>query len=255
MSSLKTTAIIIVHGAYFLPSAWDAFNDQLSQRGFTVLYPRLPTCSDLRPPRALLADDVAAVRAAATELIAANHKILILAHSYGGIVASEAITPDLYIGASKTLSKGISSIIYISPWLVPPGSSVPSVIEKYGFQCQVDLGVNEDGTVFAKNAPDSFYNDIPAEKAESLAKDNVTHNYGAAMGEMTHAPWKDIPCMYVHCLKDLAIMMGLQKSMVKDVLESGGQLVTKEMDSGHCPFLSRANELIDLVVSVAEDSP
>ncbi|KAH8433713.1 uncharacterized protein LDX57_011347 [Aspergillus melleus] len=115
MSTPKTTAII-VHGAYFLPSASDAFNDQLSQP-----------------------------------------------HSYGGIVASEATSPDLYSDASKTSSKGISSIIYIPAWLVPPGSSVPFVIEKYGFKCQVDLGVNEDGTVFAKNAPHSFYNDIHAE--------------------------------------------------------------------------------------------
>ncbi|KAI9044543.1 uncharacterized protein KD926_000454 [Aspergillus affinis] len=219
-----------------------------------VRCPRLPTCGDHRPPRALLAGDVAAVRAAAKELIAANHTVLVIAHSYGGIVASETITPDLYINSSKNNSAGISSIIYLSAWLVPPGSTVPSVIEKYGFQCKVNLGINDDGTVLAKNAPDSFYNDIDAEKARSLAKDKVTHNYGAATGAMTHAPWKDIPCMYVHCLKDLAIMMGLQKSMVKDALEGGGRLVTKDMHPGHCPFLSQADELIGLVVSVAEST-
>ncbi|PLB44793.1 alpha/beta-hydrolase [Aspergillus steynii IBT 23096] len=253
MPSLKPNAVLIVHGAYFLPPAWDAFSHSLSQRGFTVRCPRLPTCGDTRPPQALLADDVAAVRSAAEELMADDHTILVLSHSYGGIVASEAITPDLYIN-TKEKPKGVSHIVYLSAWLIQPGSTLSSVIEKYGLQCQVDLGNNNDGTVFAKNAPDSFYNDIEREKAECLARDNVTHNLAAAMGVMTHAPWKDIPCLYVHCAKDLAIRIGLQEGMVKDAMENGARLATTTIQAGHCPFLSRPEELIQIIESVVESN-
>jgi alpha-beta hydrolase superfamily lysophospholipase len=88
-------AILIVHGAYFLPETWQPFMDRLKASGFEVRCPRLPTCGDKRPPTATLADDVAAVQTAGRELQSAGHPIIVLAHSFGGLVATEAITKDL----------------------------------------------------------------------------------------------------------------------------------------------------------------
>jgi pimeloyl-ACP methyl ester carboxylesterase len=251
MPDTKPTAILIVHGGYFLPSAWAPFMEELTKAGFTVRCPRLPTCGDERPPKALLEHDVAAVHVAAKELIDAGHTILVLAHSYGGVVASEAIRPDLY--ASPSSSGGVVSLIYLSAWLVQPGSGVTDVIEKYGFQCEVDLGSNNDGTVFAKNAAASFYNDIEPTRAEELARSNVTHNWAAAEGSGTSAPWKDLPTTYIHCTRDLALMLPLQQSMVRDAVIAAGsaKLETVSIDSGHCPFLSKPTELVQIVREIA----
>ena len=70
--------------------------NDLSAAGFIPSCPRLPTCGDARPPKATVQDDVTVVRNAAMELLKAGHPIIVLAHSYGGIVASEAICEDLY---------------------------------------------------------------------------------------------------------------------------------------------------------------
>ncbi|KAJ5728495.1 hypothetical protein N7493_004825 [Penicillium malachiteum] len=155
--------ILIIHGAYFLPAAYETFSNRLIEAGLTVRCPRLPSCGDIIPPTALLEHDINAVQEAAKELVATNHNIIVLAHSYGGIVASEAITSDLYSG-------------------------LDDVIAKHGMQSKVDLGTHDDGVMFPKNGADSFFNDLDRAEAEELAKGNVTHNWMAATGKMTHAP-------------------------------------------------------------------
>ena len=246
MPTQKPTAILIVHGAFFLPSSWQPLINDFTNSQYTVRCPRLPSCGDERPPKATRNDDVAAVRTAAKELIDAGHNILVLAHSYGGMVACDAITEDLYASANRN---GIISLVFLSAWLIQPGNKFEDVIEKYGHQSEVDLGSNEDGTFFAKNAPASFYNDIDPLEVQELAKANVTHNLFAASGAITCAPWKDLSTMYVFCTQDLAIMLPLQRSMVQDAVDAGGKggFVTEEIDSGHCPFLSKPEEVIRVV--------
>ncbi|KAJ5994731.1 alpha/beta-hydrolase [Penicillium waksmanii] len=243
MVNHKPTAVLIIHGGYFLPAAWDVFGDQLRQAGFIVKCPRLPSCGDKRPPTATMNDDIIAVREAVQELINTNNSILVLAHSYGGMVASEAIGPDLYANNGK----GTVGLIFLSAWLVQPGDTLSDVIGKYGFQCKVDLSDNGDGTFFAKNAPESFYNDIESTEAKDLATKNVTHNLFAASGKISGAPWKDLPTTYIHCAQDMAIMLPLQQSMVQDAVNMGGKLVTKTIESGHCPFLSQPEALLRIV--------
>lgn len=250
MANQNPIAVLIVHGAYFLPSAWEKFCHRLTQAGFIVRCPRLPTCGDKRPPTALLEQDVMAVRAAAEELINSGHKIIVLAHSYGGIVASEAITQDFY---ARNSGKGVAYLIYLTAWLVQPGSSLADVITKYGFQCKVDLETNEDGTLVAKNAVESFYNDIDIGRAKELASSNVTHNWLAASGQVNDAPWKDLPTTYIYCTQDLAIMLPLQESMVRDALNAKGasRVVTETIEASHCPFLSKPEEVIQIVHQAA----
>jgi hypothetical protein len=127
----------------------------------------------VRPPKATLENDVTAVRHVAKQLVDAGHSIVLLAHSYGGIVASEAIREDLY--AKQPSGPGVVHLIYLSAWLLLPGYSLSDMFEKYGCQPQADTSINEDGTVSIKNAPDCFYNDIEPSLVQELAKKNVTH--------------------------------------------------------------------------------
>jgi pimeloyl-ACP methyl ester carboxylesterase len=254
MSSQNPTAILIIHGAFFLPSSWQPLINTLAQsQQYTIRCPHLPSCGDERPPKATRDDDIAAVRTAAKELIDMGHNILVLAHSYGGIVACEAITKDLYAHVN---GNGIVSLLLLSAWLIQPGHTFEDVITKYGLPGEVDVGNNGDGTVFAKNAPASFYNDIddPVVAGE-LAEENVTHNWVAGPGKINGAPWMDLPTMYVFCRRDLAILLPLQRCMVRDAVDAGGRarFVTEEIDSGHCPFLSMPGEMVRVVNKAVEE--
>ncbi|CEL08550.1 hypothetical protein ASPCAL11699 [Aspergillus calidoustus] len=249
--SYPSCAIFIVHGAYFQPPAWSSFITRLEESSFTVKCPALSSCgtNPAHHPTGTLENDIHAVRTAAQKLIDAGHKIIVLAHSYGGIVASEVITPDLY-GTSNPTGTGVTSLILLSAFLIHPENSWPGLFEKYGFQCEADLGHHEDGTVCVKNAVESLYNDIDTGRAKQLAAQNVRHNIAAAAGNITSAPWKDLATVYVHLSHDLAIKLPLQKSMVDDAVSAGGRVRTERLDAGHCAFLSCPDELVGIVLRV-----
>jgi hypothetical protein len=108
----------------------------------------------------------------------------VLAHSYGGIVASEAITPEFYGPVKKSESgdsgdggSGVVHMTYLSARLVLKGQSVDDIIQKYGFQSHADVGFSENGTAYVRKSPDSFFNDVePRSHAEEIAKADVAHH-------------------------------------------------------------------------------
>jgi pimeloyl-ACP methyl ester carboxylesterase len=249
-------AILIVHGAYFLPETWQPFMDRLKASGFEVRCPRLPTCGDKRPPTATLADDVAAVQTAGRELQSAGHPIIVLAHSFGGLVATEAITKDLRAPEPRNRSTpGVIRMIYMCAFAPLPGQSIGDIFSKHGFLCDVKLEVNEDGTAFAQNPAEAWYNDIPESERAAYVEKNVSHNFGLiGDSKVSEVPWKDVKSTYVYCDRDLAIHKPLQENMVKDAINDGGRWETTTLGLGHCSFLSAPEQVIDVVKKVWEAS-
>ena len=82
-------AILLFHGGYQFPDIWCSFISTTQNVGFQARCHRQPTRGDTRPPEALLEDDFITVRAAATELASFGYHTIVLAHCYGGRVASE----------------------------------------------------------------------------------------------------------------------------------------------------------------------
>lgn len=121
----------------------------------------------------------------------------------------------------------------------------------------VQLSDNADGVVYAQNAVEVFYNDLPSQEAEELARANVTHNLSAVVAHtMRNAPWMDLPTVYVQCVQDRALVFELQKILVDEAV-AAAKVADKEviervtLDSGHCPFLSQPNKVLDIIKRVA----
>ena len=240
-------AVLLVHGGFHLPETYAPFLNDLSKAGFVVRCPHLPTNGDVRPPKATFEDDVKTVRAVTSDLAIAGHRIIILAHSYGGLVASDAVTEELY---AKQGSAGVIQMIYLSAWLIQPRTSLTQLFEKYGFQSKLELGFDEDGMALPKNGPEALYHDIERGRAEELSEKLVTHNFWVLSTTMTNTPWMDVPTLYVYCAKDVGISLDLQKIMVKDAVESGAmELSVRTLESSHSPFWS----MPDAVVGVLGD--
>ena len=260
-SAIPKPAILFVHGGYFFNTSFHPFKKQLQKAGFMTRCPQLPSCGDKAPAaeKAGQPRDIAVVHAAAQELKAAGHSIIILAHSYGGIVVCGAITKDLYTpvdGNGRRSGPGVVHLVFLSCWIPQPGNSLEDVIKKYSFQCEVKLATNEDGTVYGTNVAESFYNDIfevDPGRARALAADNTTHNWIANTVAVHGSPWKMVPSTYVHCKRDLAIMLPLQKNMVRDVVETGGKMNVLELDTGHCPFFSKPEEVVGILEKIGQN--
>ena len=247
-STTHKPAFLLVHAGFHLPATYAPFLDLVSKAGFVVRCPHLTTNGDAIPPKATLQDDVTTVQAVLTELAGDGYQIIVLAHSYGGLVASEAITADLYAEHEKA---GVVRLIYLSAWMIQPDTTLVQTLDKHGFPTKIELDMNEHGMAFPKNPLEAFYHDVDEERAESLAKKLVTHNFNEISKTIHHAPWKDLPTFFVYCTEDLALGLELQKTMVRDAVESGAvEFHVRELESSHSPFWSMPAAVVAIVEEV-----
>ena len=183
----------------------------------------------------------------------AGHAITVLAHSYGGLVVCAALVGELFAvgdaGGTGT-GPGVVHIVFLSCWLARPGESFQNIVARHRLLSKATLAFNDYGTAYGINTAEVFYNDIfeeDPERARALAAENTTHNWGVAGTPVEGAPWREVPCTYVHCLRDLTIELPLQRAMVEDIRLAGGRLAVVEIDAGHCPFFSRPLELVEVI--------
>ena len=79
-------------------------------------------------------DDVKAVRKKAIELAAAERSIIVLAHSYGGIVAADAIDGELCAHIRPPGTGGITKLVLLNAWLPLKGNSLRDCVELHGYK-------------------------------------------------------------------------------------------------------------------------
>ena len=248
-------AIVIVHGACFFAETLRPFRARLAEAGFETSCPQLPSCGDTRPKheKASFTEDATAVYTAAKELILKGSKVIILAHSYGGIVACNAITKDIYASSSPEDTTRVCHMIFLTAFIPLPGYGIADLQKKYGHQSEAQVSFDDDGTIRFMNASRVFYNNLEdAEQVRALSEKATTQNQIAAAGTVNADPaWKSVPSTYIYCLRDLDIFLFMQKSMVKDALDAGGMIQTVEVDAGHCSFFSKPDELIRIINGIS----
>src|SRR3989454_2697999 len=171
-SIIKT--IVLVHGGFVDGSGWEEVYKILKGRGYTVSIVQNPTVS--------LADDVAV-----TKRVLATHSgpVILVGHSYGGAVITEAgndprVAGLVYITAfAPDKGESVSSLIKDPP----PGAPVPPILPP------------QDGYLFLDKAKfrASFAADVDADKAAFMADSQVPWGVEALSGTISQASWKTKP--------------------------------------------------------------
>lgn len=251
----RLPAIVLVHGGFSHPGVYSSFLSALSQAGFIARCPHLPTSFDEHSPKGCLEDDIAAVRKAIIELAQDGHTIIVLAHSWGGFIASEAISPNMYFPAASTSKSegGIVHLIYLSAWMLEPGTSVMDQFAKSSVPHKMLIEFDEDGTARVSNVAECWYNDIdsPGERQRQAAK-HVRHNLVEARRKATTTPWKDVPTTFVYCERDMALALVAQAEMVDATMKvvPAKRFTEMRLDCGHFPFCSMPDEVVRVVQDV-----
>ncbi|KAL4963043.1 alpha/beta hydrolase [Aspergillus stella-maris] len=153
--------VILVHGAWHTPANYASFIAALRTQGFPVHCPLLPSCTESLQPKASLEDDIAAVRELASSLIATGQRILMIMHSYGGAVGSEAVqglaapsptstSPGGPGGNGSGAAGGVIHLLYLCAYILPPAVSVWDIVVEAGFDRIFDQYVEtaDDGSIF-----------------------------------------------------------------------------------------------------------
>ena len=230
MSGIATAAavsIVLVHGGFVDGSGWEDVYKRLKRDGYRVSIVQHPTVS--------LAGDVAATNRV---IDAQNGPVILVGHSYGGVVITEAgnnpkVAALVYIAAFAP-DRGESVATLIKDPV--PGTPVPPILPpKDGFLAL-------DKTKFAA----SFAADVDKDKAEFLADSQVPWGVDALNGAIGEPAWKTKPSWYLVATDDRMIPPSAQRLMSKRV---GASVV--EVAGSHAVYASQPDAVAGLIRSAA----
>jgi len=220
--------IVLVHGGFVDGSGWEGVYKTLKRDGYTVAIVQNPTIS--------LADDVAV-----TKRTIANQDgpVILVGHSYGGAVITEAGTDPkvaglVYVAAfAPDKGESVSSLIK-NP---PPGAPVPPILPP------------QDGYLFLDWAkfPASFAADVEPETAAFMADSQVPWGLEALSGAISEPAWKTKPSWYLVSTDDKMIPPDAQRAMSK---RAGATVV--EVKGSHAVYVSQPQAVAALIESAAQ---
>lgn len=250
--------IVLVHGAWHKPLHYQEYVDSLCKRGFTVHCPYLPSSNGTSPPNASFADDVACVRSVIKSLVEEGQRILLIMHSYGGAVGTDAVD-DLTITERKNsnLPGGVIHLLYLCAYLLRPNDSIQGIMESVNVahlwpQLMDDAA---DETTFPKDPALWFYGGVEKDFVEKeLVPNLVRLPLSIIHAKTSGEAWKKVPVTYVLTEQDYAVPKIFQDLMLQRAREEGADLVTVEYDTSHSPFLTVTEEMVRVALGAVDDS-
>lgn len=213
----RVNNVVLVHGGFVDGGGWEPVYKLLKAKGYNVSIVQNPTTS--------LAADVAATKAV---LAAQDGPVVLVGHSYGGVVVTEAgndpkVSRLVYITAfAPDKGESVQKLI-ANP---APGAPVPPILPP------VNGFLMLDKVKFAA----SFAGDVKPERASFLANAQVPWGVEALAGEVTEASWRSKPSWYLVATDDKMIPPDAQRGMSKragaTVVESHGSHAIYESKPG-----------------------
>lgn len=231
--------LVLVHGAWHCSKHFEPLTKVLNAHGYKTICVDCPSTNDTQT-RATLQDDCEAVRSAILrELKTAD--VLVVAHSYGGLPASDA-TQGLSQAARSASGHATSvvGIAYICAAVLPAGISFLTALGGSPAPLH-DLSADDGFVRVADPGPEHyFYNDLPKDEARHWAS-MLRPQYWAATrdGIVQFEACTEIPVHYLLCSKDQALSVEIQSTLVLQAEKRSRKAFrTEELDSSHSPFLS-----------------
>ena len=221
-------AIVLVHGGFVDGSGWEDVYRILKKDGYDVSIVQNPTTS--------LTDDVAATKRVVAEQ---TGPVILVGHSYGGAVVTEAgndpkVTGLVYIAAfAADRGESVATLIR-NP---PPGASVPPILPPQ------DGFLLLDRSQFAA----SFAADVSPEKAQFMADSQVPWGLEALNGAVTQPAWQNKPSWYLVTTDDHMIPPPAQHAMAK---RAGSSVV--EVKGSHAVYVSQPEAVAELIKKAAK---
>ncbi len=220
--------IVLVHGGFVDGSGWASVYEILKNDGYNVSVVQNPTIS--------LAGDVAAVRLVVKSL---SGPVLLVGHSYGGAVITEAGTDPnvaglVYVTAfAPDKGESVNSLI-ANP---PPGAPAPPILPP------------TDGYLFLDKAkfPAAFAGDVDAKTAAFMADSQVPWGLDAVSGAISEPAWKTKPSWYLIVTDDMMIPAPAQRAMA----ERAGATVV-EVPGSHAIYVSNPRAVASLIEKAAD---
>ena len=217
--------VLLVHGAFADGSGWEAVAKLLEKDGYTV--------SVLQEPETSYAEDQKYAKAA---LDAMDGPVVIVGHSYGGSVITEAGNHPK-----------VAALVYIAAFALDEGESCASIEQAVP---QASKAFKPDGNgnwwIDQEQFAADFAGDIPPEKAWFMAISQVPISGEAFTHKVSKPAWKTKPTWYMVAAKDRSINPDQERMMAKRA-----RAKTVEVNANHVAYMSYPKETAKLIEEAA----
>ncbi len=221
-------SVVLVHGGFVDGAGWEGVYNILKKDGYNVSVVQNPTTS--------LADDVAATRLA---IARAQGPVVLVGHSYGGAVITEA-----------GMDLNVAGLVYITAFAPDKGESVETLIKNPPPGAPVPpILPPVNGYLFLDTAKfrASFAADVSEEKAAFLADSQVPWGLSALSGSISEPAWKSKPSWYLVATEDKMIPPPAQRQMAA----RAGATVAEAAGS-HAIYMSKPEAVAALIAKAAK---
>jgi pimeloyl-ACP methyl ester carboxylesterase len=219
--------VVLVHGGFVDGSGWEGVYNELKKDDFTVSIVQNPTLS-------LEGDSDAAKRI----IDAQGEPVVLVGHSYGGAVITEAGN-----------DRNVAALVYIAAFVPDKGESVNTLIEGFPKDGpQPPILPPQDGFLFLDREKfhDSFAADVDAEPAAFMADSQVPWGLDALGGTISEAAWASKPSWYLLTTEDRMIPPQAQREM-----SGRAGMTVEEAAASHSVYVSQPGAVAAIVKKAA----
>jgi pimeloyl-ACP methyl ester carboxylesterase len=271
MSNLPV--LVFIPGSWHKPTCYNKITKILQDRHkLKCVLVTLPSTTG--NPAATFKDDVDAAREAISNEFKHEHNVVVIAHSYGGMVGNSAIkdfaqprdaiasrsagtpasAPAQVTGQSQIMAAGhviglvliasgftFTGVAFMDPFLGRPPPS---------WRVNSETGFAE----LVTSPREMFYHDVPADEAEYWVSQLTPQSLKSLFegGEFSYAGWIHVPVWYIGTVEDRGLPVAMQRMSVGMAREMGCHVEHRELQSSHSPFLSQPEETAGIVVEAVE---
>src|ERR1700719_670546 len=221
--------VLLVHGAFADGSGWEAVAKLLEKDGYTV--------SVLQEPETSYADDQKYAKAA---LDAMDGPVVLVGHSYGGSVITEAGNHPK-----------VAALVYIAAFALDEGESCASIeaaVPQASKAFKPDS--NNNWWIEQEHFAADFAADVPKDKAAFMAVSQVPISTDSFTHKVTSPAWKNNPTWYMVATEDRSINPDQERMMAKRA-----KAKTVEVKSSHVAYMSHPKETAKLIEEAATSAP
>ncbi|PYI11225.1 alpha/beta-hydrolase [Aspergillus sclerotiicarbonarius CBS 121057] len=255
MSSANLPVIVIVPGAFGTPQGFDKLLPYLTKAGYAAHPGSYPSCNPSDPATVSSPQDIAFLRDNVLLPLLNDHRkdVVIIAHSYGGVVAG---------GAAKDLAKetrtaqgqstGVIGLIYVVGNITLEGESLLTAVGG-AYPPFIKVDKLSQGLAVIEPAMEILYNDCDRTMEPELDKMMQPHALRAFETPATAPAWAESAFdgrrAYVRTLDDCCNPSSLQDMWLE---KSKVEWEVVDFKTGHMPFLSQPEALAEQITKFIE---
>ncbi|SHM75191.1 Pimeloyl-ACP methyl ester carboxylesterase [Chitinophaga jiangningensis] len=223
----KIKNIVLVHGAFADGSSWAKVIALLQAKGYNVVAVQNPLTS--------LTDDVAATKRAIALM---DGPVLLVGHSYGGMVVSAAGNDPKVVG-----------LVYVCALVPDENQSAVDVTTPYPAPGGAEFRPDAEGflSLSPKGIREYFAQDLPLEERKIVYATQVPWATRATTEKVTNPAWKNKPSWAIIGLEDYMVPPALARAEAKMI-----RAKTLELKSSHIPMVSQPRRVAEFIATASQ---